>query len=274
MMARADILSKIVAHKEREVAAAQKVEAEGALIERAKQRSAPKGFIDALRAGIDANGVAVIAELKKASPSAGVLREDYHPDQIAADYARGGANCLSVLTDESFFQGAHRHLGEASAASALPALRKDFIVSSYQVHESAAMGADAVLLIAAVFDEAQTLRELAALIESYDMHVLLEIHSEAEWREHQSLARNKRVIVGINNRDLSTFEIDLQRSCDLMQQVAELSENPVVCESGVDSAEKLLWLRDRGARCFLIGSALMKSQSPGAELSAWLAQAQ
>lgn len=261
-------LAEMITHKRDEVEHARKLRTEEELrtLAQARPHTDRRNFIEPLRAVVSAGGMGVIAELKKGSPSAGVLREDYQPRTIACDYERGGAHCLSVLTDEKFFKGAHTHLGQARAACYLPVLRKDFILSPYQVYESAAMGADAVLLIAAVFDDAADLQHLAELAIECGMSVLLEIHQLSEWREHSALAREEDVLVGINNRDLRTFEVDTQCSVRLAPEVIAASANPVISESGISDAKQLQTLRACGIHCFLIGSALMREPQPGSRL--------
>lgn len=273
MSRRTSFLSTIVAHKREEVARARAHEPEDELSARAINSGQRRDFIGALRAALASGRLAVIAELKKASPSAGVLCADYEPATIARDYASNGAQCLSVLTDRRFFQGSERDLDEARAACDLPVLRKDFILTSYQVHQSALMGADALLLIAAAFERPRELAELAQLATGYGMGVLLEIHNEEEWMQHASLAQHENILVGINNRDLRTFEVDMERTRRLAQRVVGVSSNPVVCESGIDSADQLRLMRSAGVRCFLIGSALMRATHPGKRLSSLLSEA-
>ena len=200
-----DVLRRIIRHKAREVSQRAERTPLRVLGERAEAQTAPRGFAAALRSRIAAGEPAVIAELKRASPSKGVLREDFHPDTIARDYAAGGAAALSVLTDEAFFQGADRHLVEARSASGLPVLRKDFVIDAWQVYEARALGADCILLIVAALGDAQ-LNELAALAVHLGMDVLVEVHDAAEL---ERAAHLEPLLLGINNRDLRTFETTL-----------------------------------------------------------------
>ena len=219
-----------------------------------------RGFADALVARVAAGEPAVIAEIKKASPSKGVLREDFRPAEIAASYARGGATCLSVLTDRDFFQGSEAHLVEAREACALPVIRKDFIVDPYQVYEARAMGADCILLIVACLDDRQ-LADLSALAEELGMDVLLEAH-DADELERAAAVPGR--LLGINNRNLRTFEVSLETTIGLLDRVPP--GRILVTESGILAPEDVARMRRHGVHAFLVGEAFMRTPDPGAEL--------
>lgn len=224
-------------------------------------KDAPRGFADALARSLKAGRSAVIAEIKKASPSKGVLREDFHPAEIAASYEEGGASCLSILTDRDFFQGHEDYLKEGRAACDLPVIRKDFIVDPYQVFEARAIGADCILLIAACLDDA-TMRELNLLAHELDMDVLIEVHDEEEL--HRALQLPNRLI-GINNRNLHTFEVSLQTTFDLLDQIPE--DRIVVTESGILNQEDVEAMRRHNVNSFLVGEAFMRTENPGETLA-------
>ncbi len=256
-----DILDKILAVKREELAAAQAVEPLAALQERAEQRRDLRDFEGALRARIGAGRPAVIAEVKKASPSKGVLREDFDPAAIGASYARGGAACLSVLTDVQFFQGAPGYLDDARRASGLPALRKDFIIDEYQIAQARAWGADACLLIVAALD-AVRLRDLEAAARALGMAVLVEVHDANEL----DIALNlKTRMIGINNRNLRTFEVSLNTTLDLLPRIAK--DRLVITESGILTPADVATMRAAGVHGFLVGEAFMRAPDPGAELA-------
>jgi len=219
-----------------------------------------RGFADALVARVAAGEPAVIAEIKKASPSKGVLREDFRPAEIAASYARGGATCLSVLTDRDFFQGSEAHLVEAREACALPVIRKDFIVDPYQVYEARAMGADCILLIVACLDDRQ-LADLSALAEELGMDVLVEAH-DADELERAAAVPGR--LLGINNRNLRTFEVSLETTIGLLDRVPP--GRTLVTESGILAPEDVARMRRHGVHAFLVGEAFMRTPDPGAEL--------
>jgi indole-3-glycerol phosphate synthase len=219
-----------------------------------------RGFADALVARVAAGEPAVIAEIKKASPSKGVLREDFRPAEIAASYARGGATCLSVLTDRDFFQGSEAHLVEAREACALPVIRKDFIVDPYQVYEARAMGADCILLIVACLDDRQ-LADLSALAEELGMDVLVEAH-DADELERAAAVPGR--LLGINNRNLRTFEVSLETTIGLLDRVPP--GRILVTESGILAPEDVARMRRHGVHAFLVGEAFMRTPDPGAEL--------
>jgi indole-3-glycerol phosphate synthase len=255
-----DILQRILTVKREEVAAARAVKPLESL--RHEVRAAPpvRDFAGALRAKIAA-GAAVIAEIKKASPSKGVLRADFQPGEIARSYAHHGAACLSVLTDRRFFQGDPAYLVEARAASGLPALRKDFIVDPYQVFESRAMGADCILLIVAALD-LDALQALEAQAEALGLAVLVEVHDRAEL----SLALQLRTpLLGINNRNLRTFETRLETTLDLLDVIP--GDRLVITESGILAAADVARMRARDVHAFLVGEAFMRAPDPGVELS-------
>ncbi len=255
-----DILQKILARKFEEI---QERSTELSLRElsRKVEAAAPvRSFHDALERRIKANRSAVIAEIKKASPSKGVLREDFNPEDIARSYARGGAACLSVLTDRDFFQGNEADLALARQASGLPVLRKDFIVDPYQVYEARSIGADCILLIVAALGD-PSLRELAALAVEMQMDVLVEVHDEQEL--DRALALNAPLI-GINNRNFRTFETPLDTTLRLIEQIPD--DRLVVTESGINSAADVSLMRGQGVQAFLVGEALMKADDPGARL--------
>ena len=255
-----DVLLRIIRHKAREVAERAGRTPLRVLGERAEAQAPPRGFAAALRARIAAGEPAVIAELKKASPSKGVLREDFEPDAIARGYAAGGAAALSVLTDEAFFQGADRHLERARSASGLPVLRKDFTVDAYQVWEARALGADCILLIVAALGDAQ-LNELAALAAHLGMDVLVEVHDAEELARAAHL---EPLLLGINNRDLRTFETTLDTTLGLLDRIP--AGRTVITESGIRTRADVARMRAAGVHGFLVGEAFMRAADPGAKL--------
>ena len=257
-----DILQRIVAVKRDEVAAARARRSQASLEDEAAARTDRRDFVAALRAKQAAGQAAVIAEVKKASPSKGVLREHFVPAEIAQAYQRGGAAALSVLTDERFFQGSTAYLQQARAACTLPVLRKDFMIDPFQVAEAAAMGADCILLIAACLSDAQ-MAELEAAAVALGLAVLVEVHDGAE------LARALRLatpLVGVNNRNLRTFEVSLDTTLALQDQV--VSPRILVTESGILGPADVLRMRDAGVQAFLVGEAFMRAPDPGAALAA------
>jgi len=256
-----DILQKILAVKGEEIAAAKAVEPLGALRARAAERRDLRDFEGALRARIGAGRAAVIAEVKKASPSKGVLRAQFDPAAIGASYARGGAACLSVLTDVQFFQGAPEYLDDARRASGLPALRKDFIVDEYQVAQARAWGADCILLITAALVPAQLL-ELEAAARELGMAVLVEVHDA---RELDAALAMKTRLIGINNRNLRTFEVSLHTTLDLLPRID--GNRLVITESGILTPADVATMRSAGVHAFLVGEAFMRAADPGAELA-------
>jgi len=260
-----DILNKIVAVKHEEVAAATKRMPLAAMRADAESRVLTRDFEAALRAKIARGQAAVIAEVKKASPSKGVLRADFIPADIAQSYADGdgtvSAACLSVLTDKQFFQGSVDYLKQARASCQLPVLRKDFMVDAYQIYESRAMGADAILLIAASLDDAQ-MADFEAIARSLDMAVLVEVHDGAELERALKL---KTRLVGINNRNLRTFEVSLQTTLDLQKSVP--ADRLLVTESGILTPADVKTMRDAGVNAFLVGEAFMRAPEPGEALA-------
>lgn len=257
-----DILQRIVAVKREEIAAARARRSLADLRADAPARGGLRGFEAALRARVAAGDAAVIAEVKKASPSKGVLRADFEPAQIARSYQDGGAACLSVLTDERFFQGCAAYLEQARAACALPVLRKDFIVDEYQVHEARAIGADCVLLIVACLDDAQ-LADLEACAHALGMDVLVEVHDAAELDRALAL---RTPLLGINNRNLRTFEVSLDTTLGLLSRVPP--GRLLVTESGILARADVQRLRAADVHAFLVGEAFMRAPDPGAALAA------
>ena len=256
-----DILNQIVAVKRQEVAAALNKKPLDMVRVDAESRVLTRDFVGALRTKIAAGQPAVIAEIKKASPSKGVLCEDFIPADIAQTYAENGAACLSVLTDVQFFQGCVDYLKQARASCQLPVLRKDFIVDAYQVYESRVMGADAILLIAAILDDAQ-MQQFESIARSLDMAVLVEVHDADELARALKL---KTPLIGINNRNLKTFEVTLETTLTLMRGVP--SDRLLVTESGVTTREDVLRLGAAGINAFLVGEAFMRAPDPGAALA-------
>ena len=257
----ADILARILATKAAEVAAAKRARPAHETETRARAMPQPRDFEGALRARVRAGRPAVIAEIKKASPSRGVLRADFDPPAIAAAYAAGGAACLSVLTDRQYFQGAPEYLAAARAACELPALRKDFIVDPYQVAESRLLGADAILLIVAALDDA-ALAALAARAREFGMGVLIEVHDARELERAFALSPR---LIGINNRNLRTFETTLATTIELAPRVPR--ETLVVAESGILAPADVGLLRAHGVNAFLVGEAFMRAEDPGKALA-------
>ena len=257
----ADILERILAVKAGEVAQAKNARPISGLRAEAQRAPAPRDFMGALRSRMAAGKPAVIAEIKKASPSRGVLRASYDPAAIAASYERHGAACLSVLTDERFFQGALEHMQQARAACNLPVLRKDFTMDPYQVFEARAAGADCILLIAAALEDA-CMQELEAAAVEAGLAVLVEVHDAAELERALKL---KTPLLGINNRNLRTFETRLETTLELAQKVPP--DRIVVTESGILAPEDVKKLRAGRIGCFLVGEAFMRAGDPGAELA-------
>jgi len=255
-----NILDRIIAVKHEEVRAAQQSAPLEELRLEASSRDL-RDFVGALRAKQLDGHAAVIAEVKKASPSKGVLREHFVPADIARSYAQHGAACLSVLTDAQFFQGSARYLEEARAACSLPVLRKDFIVDPYQIVEARAMGADAILLIAAALDPGR-MRDLEAFAHTLGLAVLVEVHDAEELKHALTLTTP---LIGINNRNLRTFETTLQTTIDMLDDVPD--ERIVVTESGILTRDDVERMRALGVHTFLVGEAFMRAQEPGAELA-------
>jgi indole-3-glycerol phosphate synthase len=256
-----DILERILATKRVEVARAKRTRPSADVKRAAATRGDVRDFVGAMRSRIARGAPVVIAEVKKASPSKGVLRADFDPASIGASYARHGAACLSVLTDAEYFQGAPEHLAAARAASGLPVLRKDFVVDSYQVHEARALGADAILLIVAALSDAQ-LTEFEAAATALGLAVLVEVHDAAELERALALSTP---LIGINNRNLRTFETALATTLDLLPRIPP--DRIVVTESGILAPADVARMRAAGVNAFLVGEAFMRAPDPGAELA-------
>jgi len=255
-----DVLERIVAVKRAEVAAAKRKLAPADVEQHARAAPPARDFAGALRAKVAAGRAAVIAEVKRASPSKGVLRADFDPVSIAKSYEKHGAACMSVLTDKEFFQGSNEYLQAARAVSRLPALRKDFMLEPYQVFESRALGADCILLIAAVLSR-EAMRELEGVAAGLDMAVLVEVHDGAELDAALEL---KTPLLGINNRNLRTFETRLETTLDLLPRVPD--GRLVVTESGILAPQDVARMRAKGVHAFLVGEAFMRAADPGAAL--------
>jgi indole-3-glycerol phosphate synthase len=261
MAAVPDILDKIVRRKVEEIAERSRERPLRVLVQQAETVGLPRGFLPALRSKVAAGQAAVIAEIKKASPSRGVLCENFDPPAIAASYEHGGAACLSVLTDVDFFQGADEYLQQARAACRLPVLRKDFVIDPYQVYEARVLGADCVLLIVAALDDTM-LRELLQLASHLQMDALVEVH-DAE--EMQRALDTPAPLIGVNNRNLRTFETSLTTTFELMKDFP--ADRLLVTESGIHSRDDMTQMRDRGIHTFLVGEAFMTADEPGEKLA-------
>jgi indole-3-glycerol phosphate synthase len=259
-----DILNKILDVKREEIVAAKRVKSRGALEDEASANPPPRDFLSAIKSRVEAGAYAVIAEIKKASPSKGVLREDFRPAEIAESYARHGAACLSVLTDRQFFQGSPDYLQQARAACELPVLRKDFMIDPYQVLEARAMGADCILLIVAALPQS-LMAELEAAAQELGLSVLVEVHNEKELERAMDLATP---LIGINNRNLRTFETSLSTTINLLPEIPD--DRIVISESGILTSADIKTLRQHDVHAFLIGEAFMRADDPGAALAAML----
>jgi indole-3-glycerol phosphate synthase len=255
-----DILNKILATKAIEVAAAKAKLSIEQVQKLATEQTSARDFVGAIRAKIAEGNSAVIAEIKKASPSKGIIRADFKPAEIAASYEAGGAACLSVLTDMQYFQGSSDYLKAARAACSLPVLRKDFMIDSYQVYEARAMGADCILLIAAALSLAK-MQELESIAHSLGMAVLVEVHNGEELTEALKLSTP---LLGINNRNLRTFDVTLQTTLDLLPRIA--SDKIIVTESGIFTSEDVVLMRNNNVHTFLVGEAFMRQDDPGQAL--------
>ncbi len=256
-----DILVKILKRKREEIRVAKARENINVLTQRAKLASPVRGFVNAIKAKLEKNQSAVIAEIKKASPSKGILRENFDPVEIAKSYEQAGAACLSVLTDLDFFQGKEQYLIDARNACQLPVLRKDFMIDPYQVYEARAMAADCILLIVAVLSSTQ-MSELATLAQELAMDVLVEVHDENE------LERALKIplpLIGINNRNLRTFETSLDTTIKLQKNM--IDDRILVTESGILKQEDVQFMRDNNINAFLVGEAFMKNDNPGEKLT-------
>jgi indole-3-glycerol phosphate synthase len=254
------ILDEILTVKAQQVKAARQLRSEADLLREAQARQDLRGFATAIEEKIASGKPAVIAEVKKASPSKGVLREDFQPAQIAASYAAGGAACLSVLTDVQFFQGSHDYLRQARAACSLPVLRKDFMIDPYQVISARAMGADCILLIVAALD-AHVMRELEQCALELSLDVLVEVHDAKELETALTLQTK---LIGINNRNLKTFETSLQTTLDLLAEIP--ADRRIVTESGIMTRDDVTLMRQNHVQAFLVGEAFMRAKDPGSAL--------
>jgi indole-3-glycerol phosphate synthase len=257
-----DILARIMTAKAEEVIATQLARPFDLLDREARAAAPPRGFADAIRRRVERGRPAIIAEIKRASPSKGVLRAQFDPPSIAASFDRAGATCLSILTDRPFFQGAPEHLVAARAACSLPVLRKEFIIDEHQIAESRALGADAVLLIVAALDDVR-LAALEACAAAYGMDVLVEVHDAGELDRALRLATP---LIGINNRNLRTFHVSLHTTIGLLQRVPP--DRIVVTESGILAQRDVAQMRRHGVNAFLVGEAFMRTPDPGAALTA------
>lgn len=254
------VLEKIVNRKHEEIAERKQLKSLSEMKVLAAEQPPARGFVRSIEQKIAAGQAAVIAEIKKASPSKGVIREDFYPSEIAISYEKGGAACLSVLTDVDFFQGADHYLQEARAASTLPVIRKDFIVDEYQVYEARAIGADCILLIVAVleFDQMQYLNTLA---HDLGMDVLVEVHDA---QELELALRLPNKLIGINNRNLHTFEVSLEHTFALLESIGD--DRIVVTESGILTIDDVMAMRGHNVETFLVGETFMRSDDPGVKL--------
>ncbi|PVV25287.1 MAG: indole-3-glycerol-phosphate synthase [gamma proteobacterium symbiont of Ctena orbiculata] len=261
MSATPDILLKITRRKRQEIADRLSLRSIAELETSLPQASEPRGFADAIARKLAAGEAGVIAEIKKASPSKGVLREDFQPAQIALSYAKGGAACLSVLTDIDFFQGSDQYLQQARDACTLPVIRKDFIIDPYQVYEARAIGADCILLITACLDD-QQLKDLNDLARQLGMDVLIEVH-DAEELQRALQVENR--LIGINNRNLRSFEVSLDTTLELLPRIP--ADRIVVTESGILTSEDVALMRSHQVNAFLVGEAFMRAEDPGMKLA-------
>ncbi len=258
-----DILDRIIAVKRQELAAGRAEQSLAMIRAAAEDAPAARAFVAGMRNSLARGQSAVIAEIKKASPSKGVIRADFRPADIAGSYERAGASCLSVLTDRQFFQGDAAYLQAARAACALPVLRKDFLIDPWQVFEARAMGADAILLIVSAL-ELSLMRDMEAVAESLGMAVLVEVHDAAELEIALQL---RTPLIGINNRNLRTFEVSLQTTLDLLGRIPR-DERIVVTESGILVPDDVVLMREHNVDAFLVGEAFMRADDPGAALQA------
>lgn len=255
-----DILKKILARKQQEISLRSQTISLQQMMQLAEQADMTRGFVSAIERKINTGQCAVIAEIKKASPSKGVLREHFVPADIARSYEKNGAACLSVLTDKDFFQGSEAYLKQARAACSLPVIRKDFIIDPYQVYEARAMNADCILLIVAALTDSQLI-ELSDLALQLDMDVLVEVHDMAELERALFL---NLPLIGINNRNLSTFETSLETTLQLLNRIPP--GHTVITESGIHSTDDVALMREHDVNGFLIGEAFMRADDPGQQL--------
>ncbi|MGI9251670.1 MAG: indole-3-glycerol phosphate synthase TrpC [Pseudohongiellaceae bacterium] len=261
------ILEEILAHKRTEVDSAKQQASQTELEYECKQAEPVRGFTAALEKRIAVKQLAIIAEIKKASPSQGVIRDDFQPQVIAADYAANGATCLSILTDEKYFQGSDNHLRQGRVACNLPVLRKDFIIDVYQIAQSRLMGADCILLIVAALQQSELL-ELANYANELEMDVLVEVHNETELERALELPTR---LIGINNRDLHSFKTDLATTTKLLPRIP--ADRLVITESGIHTANDIKTMLAQGVYGFLIGELFMRAPNPGDKLKVLLASA-
>ena len=259
-MSKATILEQIIAHKHLEVAAAKAAESQAELEARFPPLADARSFAAAMRDRVQAQQVAVIAEIKKASPSKGLIREDFAPAAHAADYEANGATCLSVLTDEKYFQGHNEYLLKARAACSLPVIRKDFMIDPYQIAESRALGADCILLIVAALDPAQLI-DLASYAEGIGIDVLVEVHDR---KELESALQLNTDLIGVNNRNLHNFQTSLQTTLDLARYVP--ANKVLITESGIHTKADVNAMTAAGIYGFLVGESFMRAENPGAKL--------
>ena len=256
-----DILQKILRRKAEEITEASAQESMQSLSQRAETAQPVRGFIQSIERKIAAGQAGVIAEIKKASPSKGVMRENFIPADIARSYEKGGAACLSILTDRDYFQGAPEYLMQAREAVSLPVIRKDFIIDPYQVYEARAMNADCILLIVSALGDAM-LNELLGLAHHLDMDVLMEVHD----RDEMERAINSGAkLIGVNNRNLRTFDVSLQTTLDMLDMLPD--DRILVTESGIHTREDVKLMRDKNVNAFLVGEAFMRAENPGEKLS-------
>ena len=260
-----DILKKIIQRKWQEIEARSASVSIDQLQQQIETASPCRGFVDSIAAKIDAGKPAVIAEIKKASPSKGLLRENFQPAEIAASYAKGGAACLSILTDRDFFQGSEDYLQQARQACDLPVIRKDFIIDPYQVYEARAINADCILLIVAVLEQSK-LQALTELAHALGMDVLIEVHDAQELKTALTIDAK---LIGINNRNLRTFETRLETTTELLSQIPK--DRIVVTESGIHSIEDVTQMRSANVNAFLVGEAFMRAEDPGQALTSLFA---
>ena len=255
-----DILEKIISVKHREIEESRAAVSFSELERQCSNLPSTRDFVQALRSRVENSQPAVIAEIKKASPSKGVIREDFDPVQIARSYEQSGAACLSVLTDRDFFQGAPEYLTQVKAETTIPVIRKDFIIDPYQVYEARAMGADCILLIVAALETAQ-MRELERIARGIDVAVLVEVHSREEL---ESALELETPLIGINNRNLRTFDTDIRTSLMVAEQIP--SERVVITESGINTREDVALMVENSIYAFLVGESMMRKPDPGAAL--------
>jgi len=255
-----DILKKIISHKVQEVHSRQQIKSNEAVMQAAFTAAPIRPFVQAMRDKLANNQSAVIAEVKKASPSKGVIREHFVPSEIAASYEAGGAACLSVLTDSEFFQGTTQYLEQARAACSLPVIRKDFIIDAYQIYEARAMGADCILLIVSALSN-ESLNLLYDVARDLEMDVLIEVHDAEELAMALPLGAD---LIGINNRNLRTFETSLHTTIDLLEMIPD--NRVVVTESGIHTPADIELMRKHDVNSFLVGEAFMRAEDPGKQL--------